>query len=117
VAKASFSEWSDGKPDYSQVQSRHESRYQTNDSFGLLIEELDAQREARADREVSLIESVRKQENIERGSNREEREQILRRAFGAADDSDDGGPSTPDIILNEAANVLIDVMDSLLAAK
>jgi len=117
VARASFSEWSLEKPDYSQVQSRHESRYQANDSFDLLIEELDAQREARADREISLIESVRKQENLERGTNREEREQILRRAFGGADSQEDGASSTPDIILNEAANVLIDVMDSLLAAK
>ena len=117
VARASFSEWTKGKQDYSQVQSRHESRYQANDSFDLLIEELVAQREARADREVSLIESVRKQENLERGTNREEREQILRRAFGGADSQEDGVPSTPDIILNEAANVLIDVMDSLLASK
>ena len=117
VAKASFSEWSTGKPDYSQVQSRHESRYQSNDSFSLLIEELDAQREARADREVSLIESVRKEENLARGENRDEREQILRRAFGGADSQEEGAPSTPDIILNEAANVLLDVMDSLLAAQ
>ena len=99
------------------MQSRHESRYQSNDSFSLLIEELDAQREARADREVSLIESVRKEENLARGENRDEREQILRRAFGGADSQEEGAPSTPDIILNEAANVLLDVMDSLLAAK
>ncbi len=115
VAVANFDAWSEGEPNYSHVQFRHESRYRGNNSFKLLIEELEAQRDARAQRDVSLLEADRKQEIQERRTDREEREELYRKAFGASgsDGDDDGG--FPDIILEEAANVLSDIIDS--AAK
>jgi len=59
---------------------------------------------------VTLVESVRKQENIEQEADRDEREELYRRAFGAS--SRDGGTDAPDIILEEAANVLGDIIRS-----
>jgi len=83
-----------------------------NNSFKLLIEELEAQRDARSQRDISLLEAVRKQEIEDRRTDREEREELYRKAFGASgsDGDDDGG--FPDIILEEAANVLSDIIDS-----
>ena len=113
VAATSFDAWSDRELSYSHEQFRHESRYRASDSFGLLIEELEAQREARAQREVSLVESVRKQEILERGADREQRLELFRKAFGASNrDASEEGTEVPDIILEEAAMVLGDVIDS-----
>ena len=78
--------------------------------FDLLIEELESQRDARAQNYVSLVEATRKQENIEQEADREEREELYRRAFGAS--SRDSDEDTPDIILEEAANVLGDIIRS-----
>ncbi len=111
VAVANFDAWSEGERNYSHVQFRHESRYRGNNSFKLLIEELEAQRDARAQRDVTLLEAVRKQEIEERRSDREEREELYRKAFGAAGDGDEDG-GFPDIILDEAANVLSDIIDN-----
>jgi len=112
VKKARFNAWSEGNPNYSHVQFRHESRYKGNETFKLLIKELEAQRTARAQRQVSLVESVRKQERADRSEGREEREELYRKAFGVGGSDDDGEEVVPDIILEEAANVLSDIMDS-----
>ena len=118
VAATSFDAWSDRDLSYSHEQFRHESRYRASDSFGLLIEELEAQREARAQREVSLVEAVRKQEILDRGADREKRLELFRKAFGASSrDGSDDGSEIPDIILEEAAMVLGDVIDSSQVAK
>ena len=58
---------------------------------------------------------VRKQEIEERRTDQEEREELYRKAFGASgsdDDEEDGG--FPDIILDEAANVLSDIIDNMV---
>jgi len=110
VAAAKFDAWSANESSYSDVQLRHESRYKSSDSFDLLIEELESQRDARAQNYVTLVEAVRKQENIEQEADREEREELYRRAFGAS--SRDNEADTPDIILEEAANVLGDIISS-----
>ena len=114
VEVANFDAWAEGESNYSHVQFRHESRYRGNNSFKLLIEELEAQRDARAQRDVTLLEAVRKQEIEERRTDQEEREELYRKAFGASgsdDDEEDGG--FPDIILDEAANVLSDIIDNI----
>lgn len=112
VAAADYDPWVAGKANYSHVQFRHESRYRASDSFELLIEELEAQRTARAQRVVSLVESVRQLEITELRADREEREELYRRAFGASGgDDEDSEASAPDIILGEAANVLNDIID------
>jgi carboxyl-terminal processing protease len=108
VAAASFDSWTDQAPNYSHLQARHESRYRSNRSFNLLIEELNTLRDARAQQDVSLMETRRKQEIEERSSNRDEREELLRKAFGAGDTDEDA--DLPDIILEETANVLSDVI-------
>jgi len=110
VEAASYDAWTDNKPNYSHLQFRHESRYRVNDSFGLLIEELEAQREARAQEQVTLVESVREQEILDRSTDREEREELFRKAFGVSS-RDDEETGIPDIILDEAASVLSDIID------
>ena len=110
VDAARFNEWTDTEQSYSHAQFRHDSRYRSSSSFKLLIEELDSQRVARAQKEVSLLESVRKEEFGARREDREEREQLLRKAFGASG-GDDDDESFPDIILDEAAMVLSDIID------
>ena len=110
VDPAKYIAWADSDSNYSDLQSRHESRYQSNDSFDLLIEELESQRDARAQNYVSLVETIREQENLEQEADRDEREDLYRRAFGAS--SRDGEDDAPDIILEEAANVLGDIINS-----
>jgi len=112
VAAANFDAWSTSKVNYSGVQSRHESRYRDSDLFALLIEELEAQRTARAQRSVTLLESDRKEELEVLRAGREERQDLYRTAFGASDRSDQGEGGTADIILEEAANVLSDIIDN-----
>ncbi len=78
----------------------------------MLIEELEAQREARTQRSVSLVESLRQKEIEEQRADREQRDEIYRAAFGISGSGDDAeGEGTPDIILNEAAQVLNDIID------
>lgn len=120
VAAASYDAWVASKANYSDLQSRHESRYLASDSFTLLIEELQAQRTARAQRNVTLVESIRQQEILERGTDREEREELYRTAFGASgqnEDEKDSETRIPDIILEEAANVLSDVINNPPTSK
>ncbi len=110
VDAAGFEAWTDSKPNYRHLQFRHDSRYRGNSTFKLLIEELETQRVARAQRELSLVESVREKEFQERRDGREEREELFRKAFGASS-SDDEDAEFPDIILDEAAYVLSDIID------
>jgi len=112
VAPTQFDLWTSRKADYSNLQARHESRYRDNESFDLLIEELEAQREARADRSVSLVQKIRQAELVELRADREKREDLYRAAFGISDrDTNDDEAGVLDIILEEAAHVLADVID------
>lgn len=114
VAATDFDAWSTQQPDYSHLQSLHESRYRASDSFTLLIEELEAQRVARAERDITLVEKDRKKMILEQEADgREKRQELYRRAFGApARDDEDGENAVADIILEETANVLNDIIDS-----
>lgn len=113
VAAANYDAWSMRKANYDHVQSLHEIRYRGSDSFALLIDELEAQRVARAQRSVTLVESVRQQENEAREADRDQREELYRKAFGVSSSDDDEADETvvADIILEEAANVLNDIID------
>jgi carboxyl-terminal processing protease len=110
VATAKYDPWSTQIANYPDIQSKHESRYRASDSFDLLIQELEAQRVARAERDVTLIEEIRQQEILELREDREEREDLYRRAFGASSGDDGDEVDVPDIILEEAANVLADII-------
>ena len=110
VTSADYDAWSKRRQNYLDVQSRHESRYRSNDSFDVLIKELEAQRIARSQDEVTLLESARQQELEERNTNRSEREELFRRAVGVS--SSDGDDEIPDILLEEAARVLSDIIDN-----
>lgn len=113
VAAADYDAWSTRVANYDAVQSLHESRYSTNDSFTLLIEELEAQRESSARSSISLVEEVRQQEIQEQETDREKRIELYRKAFGASSlDEEDDDSAVSDILLVEAANVLSDVIDS-----
>lgn len=111
VDEALFDAWTEDDPGYSHAQFRHDSRYKSSESFKVLIEELESQRVARAQKEVSLLESLRKEEFSERREDREEREELLRKAFGASGSDEDEYEGFPDIILEEAAAVLSDIID------
>jgi len=115
VDAASFDAWATPDAKYNDVQSRHEIRYSSSDTFELLIEELETQRTTRAQRDITLLENVRQLEISERNDDREEREELYRRAFGASSrdsDNDDNKEAIPDIILEEAAYVLNDIIDN-----
>ena len=113
VAAADHDNWPTSTVNYADVQALHETRYNANDSFTLLIEELDAQRDAREQTSVSLNEEVRQEEIAERETDQDERVELYRKAFGASslDDDDEDGPVVDDILLDEAANVLSDIID------
>lgn len=113
VAAANYDLWSARKVDYSQAQQLHEARYQASDLFALLIEELEDQRSSRAQNSVSLLEAARKQELLDQDSDSEKRLELYRRAFGASSRNDDESDESEvaDIILDEAANVLNDIIN------
>ena len=113
VSATRYKPWANPSSDYSDVLARHESRYRNNLSFGLLLDELKSQREARTENQITLVESVRKQEISEQESDGEQRLELVRKAFGAAgrnDDGDNPAEQYPDVILDEAANVLADIL-------
>ncbi len=113
VPAAKFSSWTGTEPDYARAQVQHDARYGASKSFKLLIEELKTQRDSRAQRDVSLVESVRRLEIDERRADRDEREELYRKAFGFStsdSDTENGEEEFPDIILEEAANVLSDIL-------
>lgn len=118
VTAASYDAWSDQRPDFGEFQTQHDLRYREDSSFALLIEELETQRVAREQRDVSLNEATRRQEIAQRTENREQREELFRKAFGAGGgDDEDGEDTVPDIILQEAANVLGDIIDASRVAE
>ncbi len=110
VPATKYNAWIDQKPDYSGAMARHESRYRDNRSFDLLLDELKSQRESRDERDITLVESIRKQEINEQDDDREERMVLIRKAFGASSGDDDTEADYPDIILEEAASVLGDIL-------
>lgn len=111
VAATRFDAWTDKAPDYSYLQPLHEARYQSNDSFTLLLEELEEQRIARAERDVTLLEKSRQEEFNARSADREKRLALYRLAFGASSGIDeDSELAVTDIILEEAAQVLNDII-------
>ncbi|MFK7860433.1 MAG: carboxy terminal-processing peptidase [Granulosicoccus sp.] len=120
VAAANYDVWSMPKADYTHLQTLHETRYRASDSFSLLIEELEEQRAARAERSTTLLEKVRQEEILERKVDREKRQELLRRAFGMSsrdDDKENSEDAVADILLEEAANVLSDIIDYTLTGK
>ena len=117
VAAANYDLWQKRDTDYSQIRSLHESRYKASDSFTLLIDELESQRETREQRYVSLNESVREQENLKRKLDGDKRDALVRSAFGAASNDEDDDAGVGDIILEEAAYVLNDVIELLPSSK
>jgi len=113
VSAADYNAWSTDEINFDAVQALHESRYRSNDSFTLLIEELDAQLESSSRNSLSLNEEIRRQEIEEQEVNREERIELFRKAFGASSpDEDDSESTASDILLVEAANVLSDLIEA-----
>ncbi len=112
VTAARYTAWDKSRANYQQIQALHESRYRGDDMFKLLIDELESQRESRTRHSVSLLESERQAEIEEQGAAVDEREELFRRAFGVSSrDDEDGDDEVPDIILEEAANVLSDAIE------
>ncbi len=110
---------------YASERSRHEQRLQEDRAFQLLLEQDKAVREARARTRLSLVESVRRQEQERTQQELKQREAAFRAATGQPppppdeDKTDDDGADNPprkdaakpvDIVLNEAAHVLSDLI-------
>ena len=113
VAAADYDVWPTRTTEFAAVQASLDSRYQANDLFTSLIEELDAQNAARAEESISLNEEVRQKENAERSTDRDERIELYRKAFGASGfDDEDSESAVPDLLLDEAAVVLSDIIAS-----
>ena len=117
VDAADHDNWPVSAVNNADLQARHESRYKDNELFTLLIEELDAQRDAREQTSVSLNEEVREQEIEDLEADRDERIELYRKAFGAASLDEDDESAVPDILLQEAANVLSDVIEGPAISK
>ncbi len=120
VTKAKYDAWQETDLNYTRAQANHEARYRSSDAFALLIDELEAQREARSENSVSLNEATRRAEIAERKADRDTREQLFRLAFGISsrdDDEAENDTGVTDIILEEAANVLNDIIDFPPPAK
>lgn len=117
VSAADYDVWSANVVDYDRLQSLHESRYRANSSFALLIEELEAQRVARMERDITLVEADRQQMIRDQEAGREERLELYRRAFGAPARDEEGETVVADIILEEAANVLNDIITAPSVGK
>lgn len=113
VPATEYDPWAQRKPDFRRLQDRHNDRYRSSELFGLLIDELKNQRESRSDQEVTLLEAERRGEIAEREADQEQREELFRKAFGASVRDDDEEQQVPDIILQEAANVLSDSIAGL----
>ncbi len=114
IAAAEYDAWSKNKVSYTDIQKRHESRYRSSELFDVLIKELKEQREARAERSVTLVEKERQEEIAEQQADRQKRDELYRAELDASENNDDNDDvSAPDIILEEAANVLNDVIDFL----
>lgn len=112
VPATGYTAWTKKKPDYSRAQALHNSRYSDNPSFKLLIAELNSQRASRSQSDITLVEALRKEQILERQTDREEREVLFRKAFGfSTNDDDDDEEEFPDIILEEAANVMSDLLE------
>lgn len=113
VPSAKYKEWPTQAQDFAQAQNNHGARYQANPSFDLLLKELESQRTSRAESQVSLVESVRRQEITEQETDRDERLDLFRKAFGFSSNDQNDEDGSPDIILEEAANVLGDLLADL----
>ena len=112
VPPAKYDEWPNANEDYSALQARHEKRFRADEEFTLLIDELESQREARASTTVSLLEAERRAEMQEQGDEEDDRIELFRIAFGvSSSDDEDDEDAVPDILLDEAAHVLSDVIE------
>ncbi len=114
VAAANYKAWSASNANYAQMQSLHEARINANESFALLIDELEAQREARNERSITLVESERQEEIVAQSVDREKREALYLKALGVSssdDEESEDGVVVADLLLDEAANILNDIID------
>ncbi|MCP5152480.1 MAG: carboxy terminal-processing peptidase [Chromatiales bacterium] len=109
VAPSRFSAWAAPSTLYETLRERHLGRVGANPLFNTLIEELETRRAMRGREVVSLVEAERVGQAEQRSTEREFRDDLLRKAFGATVD-DDAGEKVPDIVLDEAARVLGDLI-------
>lgn len=108
---------------FSQTKSNHKRRVKDDPSFQVLLEAAKNQIEAQESIRVSLLESVRQSERDLNESKRIKRQNVLRKARGlpplTEDELDDQAKESPsveddnrsndqDILLNEAAKILVD---------
>lgn len=110
VAPAPHETWSAGGLPVDGGRARHEARMRDDEGFALLLDVLEARRELRARRTVSLLEERRKRERDEQEAGQEEREALYRKAFGADPPDAEDTSDAPDVVLDEAARVLGDLI-------
>ena len=112
VNSARYLPWREAHPSYDSAKSRHQSRVAGDETFNILLEELESQQKAGDRISLSLVESKRKTEWEKRNEDRDKRDELLRRAFGSDASEDEAVKDVPDVVLKEAAHVLADLIDS-----
>lgn len=114
---------------YQQAEALHRQRIKSDPQFALLLEEIDSQRRVRDLKSVSLLEADRKREWDLRRKERDARERRLRTILGepeppaesessdarassaTTDEEDEARTARRDILLKEAANILLDLIN------
>lgn len=105
--------------EFARARSLHQQRLQSDRGFQVLLEEERAVREAREKTTLSLLESVRKQEQAQAEREQKAREERFRAATGQAppkgeDSEDELGEKKPDnatdLVLQESARILDDLV-------
>lgn len=124
VRPASFTPGSAPVDTFARARITHEQRIKSDSGFQLLLEEADSIRHAQEKVEVSLVESVRREEFERLEKEQRTRTNAFRAAIGLEplpedvelgeeedqdeEEDDDGGRS--DILLRETANILSDII-------
>jgi carboxyl-terminal processing protease len=109
VAPADYAPWAPSASLYDAARIRHQQRVRDDELFATLLEELAAQRQMREQKVASLLETERTRQWQKRRDEREARETLYRKAFGIDVEAEEG-EAVPDVILEEAARVLGDLI-------
>ena len=109
ISPAEYSRWLTSTPSYTAAAGKHQWRVQNDARFKLLLDELESRRTQQEQVALTLVETKRKQDWDKRESERDEREDLFRKAFGADPETEESR-EVPDIVLEEAARVLGDLI-------
>ncbi|MCB1745074.1 MAG: carboxy terminal-processing peptidase, partial [Gammaproteobacteria bacterium] len=109
VDAAPHQTWHKDQTRLEQARRLHAQRARADQRFKLLMEELNVLRDGQKQHSVTLQQDKRRREWEARQTNKDEREALYKKAFGNGTDDEDTDQA--DILLEEAARVLVDLID------